>query len=159
MQRLGIDSLLRVPRGAVAAAWVMLGEEIRDGRIASDLTRADLERVLGLRLLKVLFRERRRQRTRRRGWGRVVSIGDNLPDLADPHDDPAEQSHEAREWVAWLLEWLGGHDPSLRAVLERKLEGLTSAEIAAKLGVSVSTIERKMREIRSIAGRHIEDLG
>jgi DNA-directed RNA polymerase specialized sigma24 family protein len=50
--------------------------------------------------------------------------------------------------VAELLDQL--RDDSLRTVALRKLEGWTVAEIAAELDCSASTVERKLRAIRSL---------
>ena len=41
-------------------------------------------------------------------------------------------------------------DETLRQIAQRKLEGYESAEIAAVLGVSSRTVDRKLRLIREI---------
>jgi DNA-directed RNA polymerase specialized sigma24 family protein len=47
-----------------------------------------------------------------------------------------------------LLDALG--DDTLRAVAVAKMEGLTNEEVAARLGKSLPTVERKLRGIRGI---------
>jgi RNA polymerase sigma factor (sigma-70 family) len=59
-----------------------------------------------------------------------------------------EPAPEFSAAVAELLDQL--RDDSLRTVALRKMEGWTAAEIAAELDCSASTVERKLRAIRSI---------
>ena len=39
-------------------------------------------------------------------------------------------------------------DPTLRAIVNWKLEGYTNDEVAARLGCVTSTVERKLKRIR-----------
>ena len=59
-----------------------------------------------------------------------------------------EPAPEFSAAVAELLDQL--REDSLRTVALRKMEGWTVAEIAAELDCSASTVERKLRAIRSI---------
>jgi DNA-directed RNA polymerase specialized sigma24 family protein len=52
-----------------------------------------------------------------------------------------------------LLGLLGADD--LRAVAVWKLEGCTNAEVAARLGRSVATVERKLARIRAAWAREV----
>lgn len=52
-------------------------------------------------------------------------------------------------WIERILELLSGLDDSeLREITMAKLEGLTNAEIAQRVGRSVPTIERRLRIVR-----------
>jgi RNA polymerase sigma factor (sigma-70 family) len=64
-------------------------------------------------------------------------------------DDPApgiaaELAEEFRLWLERLA------DPELRAIAVWKMEGSTNAEVAARLGCSEPTVERRLRLIRKI---------
>jgi RNA polymerase sigma factor (sigma-70 family) len=59
-----------------------------------------------------------------------------------------EFAAQVAEEYQQLLDRLG--DDRLQAVAQSKLEGYTNAEIAAKLGCSVRTVEQKLRAIRAI---------
>jgi RNA polymerase sigma factor (sigma-70 family) len=68
----------------------------------------------------------------------AVIAGEPTPELA------AQFADEVRR----LMEELD--DPNLRSVATWKLEGYNNAEVAARLGCSVPTVERKLRRIRVI---------
>src|SRR5262245_26655766 len=113
--------------------------------------------VLTARKAANLARAERRQK--RGGGGRVRSFSD-LPeggtgeeppfaDLLARDPDPQVAAQTAEE-CRRLLAALG--DAGLRAVAVGKLEGHTNQEIAALLGRSVPTVERKLRLIRKLWG-------
>lgn len=56
--------------------------------------------------------------------------------------------------VADLLKQL--HEPSLRRVAELKLQGFTNAEIAQQIDRAVTTVELKLKRVRSIWQRHLD---
>jgi DNA-directed RNA polymerase specialized sigma24 family protein len=92
----------------------------------------------------------------KRGGGRVRPVTDLVggggagsPEAPDRGPDPAEAALVA-EACRRLLEKL--RDAEQRSVALWKMEGYTNAEIAAKLGCVVGTVERKLRVIRSIWG-------
>lgn len=72
--------------------------------------------------------------------GGVLSLGGDTP-------TPEEAAILAEE-VETLLVRL--HDPALRSIAVWKLEGYTNAEIAAKQGCSVPTVERRLAVIRRL---------
>src|SRR5262249_30621544 len=106
IRRLGIDELGLAPEGAYGAAWVMLLEDLRDGKVSAGaiLAREPLDRIFGLRLLKVLFIERRRQRAGKRRWGLVSRMADDVPEVADPRNGRPEDGIAGREWVDRILD-------------------------------------------------------
>lgn len=85
------------------------------------------------------------------GWARlgVHATGDESQAAYDPAADDLgpEFVVSMQEEVARLLAQLP--DDTLRLVAVRKLEGCTSSEIAAELGVVERTIERKLSLIRA----------
>jgi RNA polymerase sigma factor (sigma-70 family) len=71
--------------------------------------------------------------------------------IAQTPDRPApDLDVEAEELFRSLFDRLG--DDRLRMVARCRFEGYTNAEIAAKLGCSVRTVEQKLRAIRAIWG-------
>jgi DNA-directed RNA polymerase specialized sigma24 family protein len=82
----------------------------------------------------------------KRGGGRTVEqLGSDGGGVPSAEPDPAEAAALAEE-VGRLLAGLG--DPVLRQIAVWKLDGHTNEEIAAKLGRSVPTVERKLARIR-----------
>jgi DNA-directed RNA polymerase specialized sigma24 family protein len=91
--------------------------------------------------------------------GRRKRGGSAAPAEVDMEGLPAPQrgpDFEAQlvEQRRVLLDSLG--DPQLRAVAEWKLEGFTSAEIAARLGCAERTVERKLRVIRRLWQQEVQ---
>jgi RNA polymerase sigma factor (sigma-70 family) len=100
----------------------------------------------------------RRERRLKRGGGRVLDEA-ALPDPSDPEaEEELEQvlsreptpdfAVQMAEEFQRLLDSL--RDASLRAVAQSKMEGCTNDEIAAQLGCSRRTIDRKLQVIRSL---------
>lgn len=95
--------------------------------------------------------ERQKQTAQKRGGGRIpvgIGAGDSGSVGCDPSDDDLgpEFVVAMEEEMRRLMDSLP--DDSLRRVAVRKLEGCTSGEIAAELGVVERTIERKLKLIR-----------
>jgi DNA-directed RNA polymerase specialized sigma24 family protein len=96
-----------------------------------------------------------REGAKKRGGGHVR--GDSVlspadgggPAVAAPDPTPAFAAEVADECER-LLGTLDAHDPLLRQLANWKLEGFSNAEIAAKLGKSLATVERKLGLIRSL---------
>ena len=81
-------------------------------------------------------------------WAAAAGVGsaaDVLAGLAGGEPTPAAAAEVAEE-CGRLLALLG--DGDLRRLAIWKMEGHTNAEIAAKLGKSVPTVERKLTRIR-----------
>ena len=100
----------------------------------------------------------------KRGGGNVKNLSAMTPDeegtLFEAElrgaGDPALEA-EMLETYDRLLRALG--DDNLKAVALAKLDGYTNPEIALKLGVSVSGVERRLRSIRGIWANQDADLG
>jgi DNA-directed RNA polymerase specialized sigma24 family protein len=111
--------------------------------------------MLTARKASNLVRQERRQK---RGGGKVHNASalagprgagrePTLLDVIGREPDPSFAAQVAEE-CRRLLEHLG--DTTLQAVAVWKMEGHTNEEIAAKLGRSVVTVERKLALIRNI---------
>ncbi len=61
-------------------------------------------------------------------------------------DETPELAVEIAETCATMLSSLS--EPDLQQIVERKIEGFTSAEIARQLNVTERTVERKLERIR-----------
>jgi DNA-directed RNA polymerase specialized sigma24 family protein len=124
--------------------------------------RADLWRLLiAITVNKALSRRERLDRKKRGGGapaGQAADDGESDADDAGGGDLSALRSPEPTpeaaaivdEHIKELLDQLG--DPVLRDVALWRLDGLTNAEIARKMGCVTRTVERKLERIRLIWG-------
>jgi DNA-directed RNA polymerase specialized sigma24 family protein len=132
----------------------------QQGRFPRLDDRDDLWQVLVLLTTRKAASLVRLERRQRRGGGKVrnasaLAGGDAgsgewpLGNLASREPDP-EFAAQVAEQCRRLLERLG--NPALQEIAVWKMEGHTNEEIAAKLGRSVGTVERKLRLIRKVWG-------
>jgi DNA-directed RNA polymerase specialized sigma24 family protein len=130
----------------------------REGRFPRLFDRHDLWQLLVLIAGRKASNLARHERQERRGGGKVCqasalpdgdrSAGGTLfADLIGREPEPALAAQVVEEYHR-LLDDLG--DDTLRSVAVWKLEGYTSAEIAAKLRRSPATVARKLQLIREI---------
>ena len=56
-----------------------------------------------------------------------------------------------------LLNLLDRQDIALRTIAIQKAQGFSNEEIALELRVSISTVKRKLQEIRAILWPHVEE--
>jgi DNA-directed RNA polymerase specialized sigma24 family protein len=129
----------------------------REGHFPQLIDRNDLWQLLVLIAVRKASNLAKHERRQKRGGGKVRGVsalpGGNgseqaaspFADLISREPEPAFAAHVAEEYER-LLELLG--DAGLRSVAVWKLEGWTNEEIAAKLGRSSATVERKLRLIR-----------
>ena len=125
-----------------------------DGQFPLMSGRDDLWRVLATITTRKVVGSIRRETRQKRGGGRVLGesglldgeAGDGMAALLsrEPTADQAALLVDEYDRLFSLLE-----DPSLKKVALRKLEGHTSEEIAAEMGVSSRTVDRKLRLIRA----------
>jgi DNA-directed RNA polymerase specialized sigma24 family protein len=101
-----------------------------------------------------------REGRRKRGGGKVRHASavppEDLVRVLGPEPTPALAAQLAEECQR-LLERLG--DAQLRSVALWKMEGYANEEIAARLGRSLPTVERKLRRIRDLWAREIGEPG
>lgn len=121
--------------------WLRIGEGT-GGPVAN--ARAYLYRVAQNLLLDRL-REGRRREVRERAWMETAAgIDLGRPDPADPHAGALEQM-TGREEVARLASAITNLPPGARRAFQlHKLEGLSHDEVAARLGISKSGVEKHM---------------
>jgi DNA-directed RNA polymerase specialized sigma24 family protein len=124
------------------------------GRFPQLQDRNDLWRLLVLITARKVCRLVERERSQKRGGGRVRS-GADMPDGEDEalaqvvgqEPTPAFAAQVAEEYQR-LLDLLG--DLTLRAIAVWKMEGYTTEEIGARLNCSPYTVTRKLGRIRSL---------
>lgn len=119
--------------------------------------RNDLWRILATLTARKAIVAMRRQTRKKRGGGKVMGESG----LATPgsretaglaefcKDEPTPQAAaEFADQLDHLLQKLA--DPTLKTIALRKLEGFSSADIAAELGVTTRTVDRKLNVIRAL---------
>ena len=121
------------------------------GRFPELEDRDDLWQLLFVLTVRKAINLAKHERRTSRGGGRVLTLSDlEGPTVeatlgAEPTPELAAQ---VAEEYARLLDGLG--DETLRRVAVWKMEGDTNAEVAARLGCVVTTVERKLKRIRDI---------
>jgi DNA-directed RNA polymerase specialized sigma24 family protein len=166
------DQLRGLPRGPADEEDVALSAfnrfclAARRGQFPRLEDRDDLWQLLTLLAERKAHDHRRREGRRKRGGGQVRDeawlqahngidvAGRGLAALASQEPTPEFAALLADECRA-LLRRL--NDDGLRAVAVTKLEGCTNEEVAAALGCSVRTVERKLQLIRNIWERSAGD--
>lgn len=127
------------------------------GKFAQLEDRHDLWQVLAVITARKAARQSQSERAQKRGGGKVESEStlaeeDASNALGIQHfaaDDPTpELMAIATEEFERMLSLLT--DESLREVALARLEGFSHAEIAARLGCHVRSVERKVRQIREL---------
>jgi DNA-directed RNA polymerase specialized sigma24 family protein len=142
-----------VALSAMRTFYRRLGE----GQFPQLSDRDDLWRLLIVLTSRKATQYRRHENRRKRGGGRVLgesALG--LPGAAVESVDALAEiigREPTAEFAALLLEeherlLAKFEDPDIRTVVRLKLEGDSCQEIAAKLGTSLRTVERKLRIIR-----------
>jgi DNA-directed RNA polymerase specialized sigma24 family protein len=154
--------LLGAPRSAADEEDVALSaldsviRRAREGRFPRLRDRHDLWQLLVLIAGRKALNLARNERRERRGGGQVRHAsalpggdpseeGALFADLIGREPEPALAAQVVEEYQR-LLDGLG--DDLLRSVAVCKLEGYTTAEIAARLGRAPATVHRKLRLIR-----------
>ena len=128
---------------------------VEGGRFPRLEDRDDLWQVLVLLTVRKAANLRRLAQADKRGGGRVLSatdLGDAegegraFAELVAREPDPAFAA-EVTDECARLLRLLPG---PVREVAALKMEGLGNAEIAARIGRSLATVERRLADVRVI---------
>ncbi|MEQ8785970.1 MAG: ECF-type sigma factor [Pirellulaceae bacterium] len=114
------------------------------------------------KLLAVITRRKalntiRREMAQRRGG--ALQVGQDFDLLQAFRDEPTpEQAAEVLDEARRLLDdILAGRDGSLRAIALGKLQGEDNAALAAQIGVSRRTVERKLELIRLLWEQDLQD--
>jgi DNA-directed RNA polymerase specialized sigma24 family protein len=138
--------------GAVHNVWLKLLARIQQDRTPPSQNLEEFEKTFTPMLWTVILDARRRQNARKRASGDVQSL-DSAWDLVDLHAVRPDDGVIAEE----QLHLLDGGNANLREVAIMKIEGFSTVSIATQLHVSASTVERMLREIRSILKPHRND--
>jgi DNA-directed RNA polymerase specialized sigma24 family protein len=165
------DRLVRLARGKLSARVRRAADEedvalsafhsfcraAEDGRFPQLNDRDDLWAVLVTVTERKATAQVDRELAKKRGGGAVRGDSVLSPDgesaggaeAVAPDPTPAFAAEVAEECER-LLGQLAAHDPLLRQIAVWKLEGHSNADIAAKAGKSLATVERKLGLIRSL---------
>lgn len=139
------------PEDVVASVFESFFERAAQGALPPDANRDDLWRLLSKIVQYKAVSHTRREMSLKRGGGRRVDAVspdgqyDQLAELPTAELTP-DVAAEVAETVDGILSLL---DEQQREIIRLKLEGYLDREIAEQLGVSVPTIERRLRLIRS----------
>jgi DNA-directed RNA polymerase specialized sigma24 family protein len=125
---------------------------VAQGRFPRLQDRDDLWQVLLLLIHQKAVNLLQHEHCRKRGGGQVQALSavDAFVDCFGPEPTPAFAAEVADECQR-LLDLLG--DDELRAIAVARMEGYTNSEIAARLGCSVATVERRLTLIRKVWSR------
>jgi DNA-directed RNA polymerase specialized sigma24 family protein len=130
---------------------------VRDGRFPRLLDRDHLWQLFMVITVRKAVNLAHRERCQKRGGGKVqyasVVPAEELAAVLgrEPTPELAAQVAEECQRLLGMLD-----EPQLRQVALWKLEGYSNEEIAAKLGRSLPTVERKLRRIRELWADQIE---
>jgi DNA-directed RNA polymerase specialized sigma24 family protein len=144
-----------VPRGAGDEEDVALSAfnsfciRAADGKFPVLEDRDDLWKILATITVRKAIRLASRER-RRKVIGEVQALADYSDAAVTPELAVASQQEIQR-----LFDLLD--DDQLRVVAYCKLEGQTNAQIAATIGKSIPTVERKLRTIRHLWSAEMRD--
>lgn len=139
---------------AIDEALLGFCRRILTGRARPVATLDDLDHRFPAMLRQAIIdRGRFQHATRRGGRGDAIYLSVLEESDFDRSDDRAAAPVDiaiAGEEYRCLLDSLRRRSPSLRAVAVMRMKQYTNAEIARVLGVSLATVERWIREVRSL---------
>jgi RNA polymerase sigma factor (sigma-70 family) len=146
---------------ALQNACVAIWKAVQDGKIAPVDREDDVGKLLWHKLEQTVLHQRAREDTQKRRGSRDVQADDRQAnpqredelDVIDSHSMQPVQQAIAEEAVEQLLKLLDRHGASLRVIAIMKANGFSHREIAAELGIGLSTVEHRVRLIRSILER------
>lgn len=135
----------------------------KEGRFPRLVDRDDLWQLLVMLTARKAAKQAQREKRQKRGGGEVrgesafkdaAASGTRGIEQVVGAEPTPDFALELVEQFQRLLDGLG--DPALKAIALSKMEGNTNREIAERQGCSLSTIERKLRLIRSQWARESE---
>ncbi len=141
-----------------------LFDGITNGRFPELSSRENLWRLLVVMTARKAINVVEKQRAQKRGGGAVrgesVLHGPDSPTA--PGFDRFEGPSSAPDFLAQLAEESDRQlarlpDDTLRQVAKLKMEGYTNDEIAAQLGTTTRTVERKLQRIREVWSNEPEE--
>ena len=129
----------------VAKAIASFIHRAQDGQFPLLANRNDLWRLLGKITVRKALNQQRDQKRLKRGAGHQLDAHEAALMQIEALDPAPENVAMASETFERLLALL---DDDLRQIAIGRLEGYTLVEIAARIGRSVPTVERRLRLIR-----------
>ncbi len=131
--------------------------KVADGSFPELRVRSDLWNVLLTVAKRKLVNQTRLETRQKRGGGRVLLETDigvfqssvfSMDEIADkePTLDSAIALHDTCNYLIEVVL----REEKTKDVARLKLEGMTNAEIAAQMGITIRTVERKIKLIRSL---------
>jgi RNA polymerase sigma factor (sigma-70 family) len=141
----------KMPRGAADEEDVALSafhsfcRRAEQGQFPRLDDREDLWEVLMMIALRKAVDLLGHESRKRRDWRRTEALEDDAPEPFSPEPDPALAA-EVADQLRHLLGLLP--DEQIRAIAVRRMEGHTNKEIAALVGCSLTTVERRLPIIR-----------
>ena len=139
---------------AAQSAFKSLWLGVQRGRFPKLEDRDDLRQVLGMLTARKALDLLRAGSRQKRGGDRFQADGEALADLAASQWTPQMEAELADE-CARLMDRLG--DAKASAAALDKMEGYSNAEIAARLGCSEATVERKLRLVRDTWAKELAE--
>jgi RNA polymerase sigma factor (sigma-70 family) len=138
----------------IVSVFDRLFRAAKDGRFAKLEDRTDLWKILLMLLDRKITDQYRRDAAVKRGGGKVRLAGDlpklrleEVEQLVSRDPDPGYIA-EFNDHVRKAIRQLG--EGKNREVALLRLEGNSNKEIASRLGISLSSVERKLRVIREV---------
>ena len=153
--------LQRQPRGGADEEDVALGafarfcQRAQQGQLSEVRNRNELRRFLVTMTVRMVIDEFRHERRQKRGGAALAaehdltgpvlaseSAAEHVASREPPPDLVVQMTEECERLLSGL------DDADLKAIAVWKSEGCTNEEIAARLGVVLRTVERRLRVIR-----------
>lgn len=138
---------------AALSAFATFWRRYRGGEFPWVTDRETLWKLLATVTARKVRRQCERERTGRRGGGNVVHAS-ALP-AHSLTDEAAVKTADADSVGSDLLERLD--DPELQTIALMRLMGYENGEIAREVGLSLRTVERKLRLVRTIWVESLEE--
>lgn len=159
IRSLGLNEAIFSGEDAFSTALISMWKAWEsDEKLAAYRTLEDVKRSFRRRLRDCIREEWRRQKAKRRGGDLFLMLFSSLGDDSwHPADGPSPAPIERREVqrrARELLALLDRADRSLRTIVRLRRRGLTNAEIASVMHLSVATVKRRIDRIRVIWSNH-----
>lgn len=166
---LGVQQRAFNGEDVAASALVSFFRAVQLNRFPALDSEVELFRLLRSRTLRKVYDRKRRSQTLKAGGGKVrgeSAFGSRSPSespsVPGPGIDAMQSETPSPEWIAMMAEECDGllamlQDAELQTIAYLRLEGYSNLEIATKIGKSVSTVERRLSEIRACWKSSLED--
>ena len=139
------------PEDAVQSAFISFWQRAEDGRFVGDVDRNQLWNLLGLITVRKALKQAERERSQKRGGGRVIPEHALVDRSGRPMSfDEIAEATPSLEFDLVCEELLGMLDEESRTIALQRLMGYKNREIADELKCTERKVERKLQLIRAI---------